>query len=269
MGRMLFSKNSSCSGAGSAAVAKANVPTRTPAENNNRIPGITVYALTRFALARIGGTTIYSFFPALYLTFASESISMNSPGRFTLHAFSNDIERAVQVLFGGRQRWGECKDISHADFETEALFQRAIHHALSGIIGRLAGFLIFNQFDAEEQTEAASPGNEWMSFLHLLDPLQGILAEAPRVFNQTVCFKAFDTSQPCGASDRVLLVRVMTECSVGQHIQMLPRQQRGEREDSTAQPFAQHQHIRHDVVMLANEHFARAAETLWDFIQNQ
>ena len=93
-----------------------------------------------------------------------------------------------------------------------------------------------------------------------------MIAQPARIFEQSICFETFNRGQPRGARDWIFFVRVMAQRALRHHIQILASQQGGQRENSAPETFPQHQHVRRDIVMLACEHFARAAQAVGDLV---
>ncbi len=108
-----------------------------------------------------------------------------------------------------------------------------------------------------------------MAPLQLAHPLERAGAERPRAFEQALVRDHFEGRQRGGATDRALFVRVVAERAVGGDVEVAARDERGHREHGAAQPFAEHDHVRHDAVVLEREHAARAPETDRNFVEYQ
>ena len=64
-------------------------------------------------------------------------------------------------------------------------------------------------------------------------------------------------------------MRIMAQSPIPRYVQIFSHEQRRHRENTSTQPFSDHQHIRHHVEMLTDKHFSGTANRGWNFIKNQ
>ena len=86
---------------------------------------------------------------------------------------------------------------------------------------------------------------------------------------QIVLFDIANRRQCSGTEYGVLLVGVVTECSVRSHIEFLACDHSGQWQDAAAQALAQHEDIRLQIVVLAGEHTPGASQRVGNLVENQ
>ena len=172
------------------------------------------------------------------------------------------------IHFGLRehQRRREGENIAHRHFEVQAAFKRAIHHPLGLVGGR---FAFADEFDAQQQTLPPHVADQAVAGFHFAQLRQRVVAKPGGMFHQLFVADHVQRRQAGGAADGILLVRVVAERGMRGHIERFTRQQGRDRKYATAQPLAQHQHVRHDVVMLAREHAPGATEADGNLVEDQ
>ena len=84
-------------------------------------------------------------------------------------------------------------------------------------------------------------------------------AKFARVREQPLLFDDLNCGQRGRRADRAFFVCVVAERPVGQHIQVLAHEHARHGHHSAAEPFADHEHIRHNLQMFATKHLAGAA----------
>ena len=82
-------------------------------------------------------------------------------------------------------------------------------------------------------------------------------------------FDDLDGGERRSRCHRVFLVGVVADGEVTANIKFWPTQRRGDRQNPATQRFADHQHVRHDIVMITGEHAARFAKARRNFIEDQ
>ena len=108
----------------------------------------------------------------------------------------------------------------------------------------------------------------WRRF-DLAHALERARAELARALEQSLVLDHLERGERRGAADRALFVRVMAERAVGGDVEVAARDQRGHGEHRATQALTEHDHVRHDAVVLEREHAARAPEADRDFVEDQ
>ena len=173
---------------------------------------------------------------------------------------------ASRSLARDDERRRERQHVALADLERQAVREAVVHHLL-GLAAR--GHAVARQLDAEQEADAANVGDERMAALQLAHPLERARAQRARALEQALVLDHLERRERRGAADRALLVRVVAERAVGGDVEVAARDQRRHREHRAAQALAEHDHVRHDAVVLEREHPAGAAEADRHLVQDQ
>ena len=124
------------------------------------------------------------------------------------------------------------------------------------------------QLDRKQQADAADIGDQRMARLHRAQAIERGGAQRNGALAESLLFDHFERCQRRCRADGALLVGVVAECAVGGDVEIASCDQCREREHRAAQPLAQDDHIRHDVVVLEGEHSAGPAKADRDLVQD-
>src|ERR1700722_2111783 len=108
-----------------------------------------------------------------------------------------------------------------------------------------------------------------MAGLHRVKPLEAPASEFLRPIDQLLLFDDFERREPSGASDRTLLMRIMSERRVWRAIEPAWGQDRRERHDPPAQAFADDENIGRRPEKLAGVQRSGAREAARDLVEDQ
>ena len=108
-----------------------------------------------------------------------------------------------------------------------------------------------------------------MAGLHRAKPLEAAASEFLRPIDQLLLFDDFERREPSGASDRTLLVRIMSERRVWRAIEPARGQDRRERHDPPAKALADDENVGRRPEKLAGVERACSREAARNLVEDQ